>query len=69
MTGYRDALDWVRRAAGPRGTLPEQVLDQPQFLDKVAQWQQRWGPVADPLLWSHAMYLLALVGPQATRWT
>jgi hypothetical protein len=22
-----------------------------------AQWLQAWGPVASPLLWSHAMYL------------
>jgi hypothetical protein len=25
----------------------------------VAPWVQRWGHVATPLLWSHAMYLIA----------
>jgi GH15 family glucan-1,4-alpha-glucosidase len=66
--GFDDALAWVRRAAGPDGALPEQVLDEPQYPGKVAEWQRRWGPVADPLLWSHAMYLLAVHGPEATRW-
>jgi hypothetical protein len=24
----------------------------------VEPWQRKWGPVATPLLWSHAMYLV-----------
>ncbi len=24
----------------------------------IAPWVERWGPVATPLLWSHAMYLI-----------
>jgi hypothetical protein len=27
----------------------------------TAPWLERWGPVATPLLWSHAMYLIAEV--------
>ena len=25
----------------------------------VQPWVRRWGPAATPLLWSHAMYLIA----------
>jgi hypothetical protein len=25
----------------------------------IAPWIERWGQVASPLLWSHAMYLIA----------
>jgi hypothetical protein len=38
--------------------LPEQV---PQTLNNEAYyqpWVERWGKIAQPLLWSHAMYLL-----------
>jgi GH15 family glucan-1,4-alpha-glucosidase len=41
------------------GALPEQVPTEgtdPWFLD---YWTRRWGPSAKPLLWSHAMVLLA----------
>jgi len=53
----RRALEWVEHAADDRGQLAEQVLDGPQFPDRVAEWTARWGAVAKPLLWSHANYL------------
>jgi len=65
---FQNGLEWVRRACGPSGTLPEQVLRDPQFPSMVAVWQKRWGPVADPLLWSHAKYLLSVAGPEAMTW-
>jgi GH15 family glucan-1,4-alpha-glucosidase len=52
----RRALAWVEHAADANGHLAEQVLDGVQFPDRVAEWTQRWGPVANPLLWSHANY-------------
>lgn len=50
---------WVRAQALPNGDLPEQVTAFAQEPAMVAPWVVRWGPVATPLLWSHAMYLIA----------
>ena len=61
-TGNLDAVaplrDWVRDTARPNGDLPEQVSDHAQEPDMIGPWVARWGPVATPLLWSHAMYLI-----------
>jgi len=48
---------WIEEQADERGFLPEQVpveLNAPEY---YAPWATRWGPIARPLLWSHAMYL------------
>ena len=50
---------WVREQALPTGDLPEQVTGFAQEPSMVDPWVERWGPVATPLLWSHAMYLIA----------
>ncbi|MGH3383532.1 MAG: glycoside hydrolase family 15 protein [Nocardioidaceae bacterium] len=49
---------WIEEQATEEGWLTEQVLDHPQDEQHIAPWQLRWGPVATPLLWSHAMYLI-----------
>ncbi len=54
-----EAQDWVRAQALPNGDLPEQVTVAAQDPSMIEPWVQRWGPVATPLLWSHAMYLIA----------
>ena len=60
--GNADAIpplrEWVRAQARPNGDLPEQVTDHALEPDMTAPWVARWGPVATPLLWSHAMYLI-----------
>ena len=65
MSGNREAAtalqDWVRAQERPNGDLPEQVTGQPLDVAMVQPWVDRWGPVATPLLWSHAMYLIAEV--------
>lgn len=50
-------LGWIAAHATADGDLPEQVAD--HLLDPGSRqtWLDRWGPVATPLLWSHAMYL------------
>jgi GH15 family glucan-1,4-alpha-glucosidase len=50
-------LEWIAAHATADGDLPEQVAD--HLLDPSWRqpWLDRWGPVATPLLWSHAMYL------------
>ena len=53
-------LDWIEDQADASGHFPEQVathLRKPESLDP---WIDRWGASARPLLWSHAMYLLAV---------
>jgi GH15 family glucan-1,4-alpha-glucosidase len=49
---------WILAQATPTGELSEQVLTDPQAPGRIAEWTQRWGPVASPLLWSHAMFLV-----------
>lgn len=48
---------WMESKASPDGDMPEQVsghLNDPSYL---SEWQELWGPSAQPLLWSHAAYL------------
>lgn len=54
----RPLLEWVRAQAAPNGDLPEQVPAALNFPQEYAPWVQRWGPIASPLLWSHAQYIL-----------
>ncbi|MDP9341967.1 MAG: glycoside hydrolase family 15 protein [Actinomycetota bacterium] len=46
-------------AADGDGNMPEQVSRHLLKPDRFQPWVERWGPVATPLLWSHAMYVLA----------
>jgi len=50
--------EWVRAQAGPNGDLPEQVSHHSQSPEMIAPWIEQWGPIASPLLWSHAMYVI-----------
>lgn len=53
----RELLDWAASTAGPDGSLPEQVGGHLLAPERVDEWVERWGPVAQPLLWSHAMLI------------
>jgi GH15 family glucan-1,4-alpha-glucosidase len=50
-------LDWIARHATEVGDMPEQVNDHLMSPAMERQWIESWGPVATPLLWSHAMFL------------
>lgn len=53
----RRRLTWMCDQQTADGDLPEQTTEQtldPAYID---EWVERWGPVATPLLWSHAMYI------------
>ena len=65
---YERAKEWIIAASAESGDLAEQVVHEPQSLDHVQQWIDRWGPVADPLLWSHAKYVLMEKGSPAVSW-
>jgi GH15 family glucan-1,4-alpha-glucosidase len=54
----RELLHWAEAQADSEGHLPEQVSTHLLAPDRYAEWEARWGPVARPLLWSHAMYLI-----------
>ena len=59
-------LAWMEASADPEGALPEQVpatLNDPNYYQP---WLQRWGPIARPLLWSHAKYLILRTELEAT---
>jgi GH15 family glucan-1,4-alpha-glucosidase len=51
-------LDWVAAQADASGDLPEQICNDPLAPAFYQPWVARWGAVASPLLWSHAMYLI-----------
>ena len=50
-------LAWVVGQAADGDELPEQVPEHLLAPDRREGWIERWGPVACPLLWSHAMFL------------
>lgn len=50
-------IAWIEEQAAPDRALPEQAGDQLRP-EHRAEWIERWGPPASPLLWSHAMYLI-----------
>jgi GH15 family glucan-1,4-alpha-glucosidase len=51
-------LDWIETQADPNGDLPEQVSGHLLAPAYYPEWEARWGAVASPLLWSHAMYVV-----------
>lgn len=53
----RTALRWIEEQAAAGGAMPEQVPLDLRAPDMYEPWIDRWGPVAEPLLWSHAAYL------------
>ncbi len=61
VTGRRDLalarLRWMRDQATSEGDLPEQTHEHALHPEWIATWEAKWGPVATPLLWSHAMYI------------
>lgn len=51
-------LQWVERKADAEGLLPEQVPEHLFVPESYPIWVEKWGQIAKPLLWSHAMYLI-----------
>ncbi len=50
-------LEWMCAQALGDGSLPEQVTGNSLDPTYIRHWVNRWGSVATPLLWSHAMYI------------
>lgn len=51
---------WIESQATGKGFLPEQVSQHKLAPAHYAPWLKKWGPVASPLLWSHAMYIILI---------
>lgn len=50
--------NWIERQMTSEGYLPEQVSEHLLAPDHYEAWLNKWGPIASPLLWSHAMYVI-----------
>ena len=59
-------LAWIEAQADANLDLAEQVHANLIAPAKLPEWQARWGPVATPLLWSHAKYLILWKALQGT---
>ncbi|VAV91540.1 Glucoamylase [hydrothermal vent metagenome] len=55
----RTTIRWIESQTDSAGNLGEQTSSDLRRPESLQPWIQRWGPPATPLLWSHAMYLLA----------
>lgn len=53
-----DILNWIVDKAGSEGNLAEQITDSLNDPSYLPRWNEKWGVSADPLLWSHAMYII-----------
>lgn len=50
--------EWIESRSGESCELPEQVSEHTLSPRHYEPWLKKWGPVACPLLWSHAMYII-----------
>jgi GH15 family glucan-1,4-alpha-glucosidase len=58
LSDAKNILMWVEDKANERGEMTEQVLHHVNDEKYIEHWKEKWGEVANPLLWSHAMYLV-----------
>ncbi len=56
-TAY-EQLEWIGKQADQDGNLPEQVNNHLINESYYKIWTEKWGLSANPLLWSHAMYII-----------
>ncbi|PKO01285.1 MAG: glycoside hydrolase [Chloroflexi bacterium HGW-Chloroflexi-4] len=52
--------EWIESQADENGWLAEQVSDYVLYPEYYAPWAKKWGPIAKPLTWSHAMYIILM---------
>ncbi len=58
--GAESLIEWIVRSATEDGFLPEQILNSTNDPSMISPWVEEWGSVAEPLLWSHGMYLVVI---------
>ncbi len=54
----QDLRVWIEKQVDRNGNMPEQVSECLLAPEEFQLWVDKWGPVATPLLWSHAMYII-----------
>lgn len=55
-----ELLEWCEKHTEPNGYFPEQILEHLNFPDYRKEWETNWWDKSpSPLLWSHAMYIIA----------
>lgn len=54
----KEMLKLVLKSADDNYMLPEQKPSNLYFPEKYYFWKNKWGEIAKPLLWSHAMYVI-----------
>ncbi len=54
----KSLIQWVEAQAATSGEMPEQVCQHMLDSSTYPTWVEKWGDPANPLLWSHAMYLI-----------
>ncbi|AEV30331.1 glycosyl hydrolase, glucoamylase [Sphaerochaeta pleomorpha str. Grapes] len=54
----RKLLAWMVAQRTEQGSFPEQVTAFTNDPSMIDVWERRWGTIASPLLWSHAMFLI-----------
>lgn len=50
--------NWAESQADENNYLTEQVCSHLNSTELYPHWVNKWGPIANPLLWSHAMYII-----------
>ena len=58
LTRAEEMLRWIESQADENGHLAEQMNEHVLAPEEYEPWVKKWGPVAKPLLWSHAMYVI-----------
>jgi GH15 family glucan-1,4-alpha-glucosidase len=58
LSAAQNLLTWIEQQADGDSNLPEQVSGHVLAPDYYDPWVRKWGPIASPLLWSHAMYII-----------
>lgn len=53
-----ELLRWIESQADGELQFAEQISDHILAPEQYEPWLKKWGPVAKPLLWSHAMYII-----------
>ena len=53
-----EILNWILNKADEKGNLSEQYTDSLNDETYLPRWINKWGRSANPLLWSHAMYII-----------
>jgi hypothetical protein len=58
LDGARRCCEWIAGHVDRDGRLGEQFGGELRDAEHYQEWVERWGPPANDLTWSHAMYVV-----------